>query len=160
MTPETTVRVAASGIHGLGLFAARPVRAGELLCEFLGDIITRDEARRRAATRPADAPVCIVNLDAEHDLDGDLPDNLAKYANHGCVANAELTPGEHPHRLFIIATADIPNGGEILYDYGFGLAESLGHPCRCGAPECPGLIVAEPLRPLLKKTLRRHTAKR
>lgn len=160
MPPEPTVRVAASGIHGRGLFAARDLRAGETLCEYRGEIITREESRRRASSRAPGEPLYSVNLDETHDLDGDIPDNPAKYANHGCVANAVLTTHDDPRRLFLVACADIPNGGEILFDYGFGLAESLAHPCRCGAPGCPGRIVAEPLRALLKKNLRRPLAPR
>ncbi len=94
-----------------------------------------------------------VALDDDHDLDGDLPDNPAKYANHGCTANAELVARDG--RLFLVASRPVPDGAEILFDYGFGLAESLGHPCLCGLPGCAGRILAEPLRSLSKKHLRR-----
>ncbi len=148
------VRAGDSGIHGTGLFATRAFAPGETLCEYRGERITREASRRRAAARPAGAPVFTVTLDDTHDLDGDVPDNLAKYANHGCAPNAELVPGGAPGRLFLVALTAVAPGEEILFDYGFGLADSVAHPCRCGAPDCAGRIVAEPLRPLLKKHLR------
>lgn len=148
--------VSESSIHGRGLFAARAVVAGERLVEYLGEKITREESVRRAALRPAGAPIYTVAFDDEHDLDGDLPDNPAKFANHGCVTNAELV--RDGDRLRLVAARDIAEGSEILFDYGYGLADGLAHPCACGAPRCVGRIVAEPLRPLLKKHLRRPRA--
>ena len=151
--PETGIRVSGSPIHGFGLFAARDIAARESLCEYRGELITKAESRRRAESRAPGAPVYTVSLNDEYDLDGDLPDNPAKYANHGCRANAALV--ERDALLFLVASRDIGAGEEIVFDYGFGLAESLAHPCRCGAPGCVGRILAEPLRPLLKKHLRR-----
>ena len=39
--------VASSKIHGRGLFAARDVKKGERIIEYLGDRISADEADRR-----------------------------------------------------------------------------------------------------------------
>lgn len=149
----SAVRVSNSPIHGDGLFASRTIAAGEVLCEYRGERISKEESRRRSETSAPGTPVYRVALDDETDIDGDIPDNPAKFANHGCEANAELVHKDD--RLWLVATHDIPEGGEILFDYGFGLAESLAHPCRCGTPGCVGRILASPLRPLLKKHLRR-----
>lgn len=147
------VAVAPSRIHGLGLFAARRIAEGETVGEYRGERVTKAESRRRSEGRAPGTPVFTVALDDLHDIDGDVPDNPAKHANHGCVANAGLVVRDG--RLFLVALRDMGPDEEILFDYGFGLAESLAHPCRCGSPGCPGRILAEPLRPLLKKHLRR-----
>ena len=154
--PETaaTVRVSDSCVHGRGLFAARDIAAAEVLCEYRGERITKTESHRRSAARAPGEPVYTVSLDEEYDVDGDIPDNPAKYANHGCDANAELV--ERDGRLLLVAARDLHAGDEILFDYGFGLADSLRHPCRCGIPGCAGRILTAPLRPLLKKHLRPH----
>ena len=146
-----------SPIHGTGLFAARAVAAGEFLCEYRGERITKEESRRRTEAAAPGSPVYRVSFDDDTDIDGDIPDNPAKFANHGCDANAELVRIED--KLHLRALRDLRAGEEILFDYGFGLAESLGHPCRCGSPGCVGRIVAEPLRPLLKKQMRRAGAR-
>jgi uncharacterized protein len=151
------VYASASSIHGAGLFAARAVVAGEVLCEYRGERITKAESRRRSESAPPGKPVYSVALDDDTDIDGDIPDNPAKFANHACEANSELT--RDGDRLWLVAARDIPAGSEILFDYGFGLAESLAHPCRCGMSGCAGHILAAPLRPLLKKHLRRTRAR-
>lgn len=143
------VAVRPSPVHGLGLFATRRVAAGEPLCDYRGERITKEESRRRTAAAPPGAPLFIVALDDTTDLDGDIPDNPAKHANHGCRANARLVAQDGALRL--IADRDIAPDEEILFDYGFSLADSVAHPCRCGAPECVGRIVAEPLRPRLRR---------
>ena len=152
--PASAVIVRISPIHGTGLFAARDIASGEILCEYRGARITKDESHRRSETSETDTPVYRVSFDDDTDIDGDIPDNPAKFANHGCEANAELVcEGD---RLWLVSCREIPDGSEILFDYGFGLAESLSHPCRCGTPGCVGRILASPLRPLLKKHLRRN----
>lgn len=157
MTPEREehfTAVSGSKIHGYGLFVTRPAPAGTRLLAYLGEIIPREESVRRQNLRPEGAPISTVALDDEYDLDGDVPENPAKYANHGCEANAELVP-EADGRLALYAARDLVAGEEVLFDYGYGLADSLIHPCRCGSRRCVGRILAEPLRPLLKKHLRR-----
>lgn len=149
---DAPVRVNESPIHGAGLFAARDIAAGELLCEYRGSRITKEESRRRTETRAPGTPIYTVAFDDDFDIDGDLPDNPAKFANHGCVPNAELV--REGDRLFLRASQAVGAGEEILFDYGFGLAEGLMCPCRCGHPRCCGRIVASPLRQLLKKHLR------
>lgn len=147
-----SVVVNTSPIHGAGLFADSDIVAGELLCEYRGERITKAESRRRSEKRAPETPVYTVAFDDDFDLDGDIPDNPAKFANHGCDANGELV--NEGDRLVLRASRDIPTGSEIVFDYGFGLAEGLMSPCRCGHPRCCGRIVASPLRPLLKKHLR------
>lgn len=151
------VRASESSIHGTGLFAARTIATGKILCEYRGERITKEESRRRSEAAAPGTPVYRVAFDDDTDLDGDLPDNPAKFANHGCDAKAELV--RLGDKLVLRAIRDLREGEEILFDYGFGLAESLGHPCRCGTPGCIGRIVAEPLRPLLKKQMRRTGAR-
>lgn len=150
-----SVAVRTSPIHGSGLFAVRSIAPGEPIAPYRGERISKEESRRRSAARPEGAPVYVVALDDGTDIDGDVPDNPAMYANHGCEANAALEASGDGLRL--VATREIAPGEEILFDYGFGLAESLGRPCRCGSSRCTGRIVAEPLRPLLKKLLRPKT---
>lgn len=148
------VEVRSSSIHGRGLFATRRIGAGSPIAPYRGERITKAESRRRSSQRPAGERVYTVALDDKYDLDGDVPDNPAMYANHGCRANAALEMDGGA--LVLTALRDIAPGEEILFDYGFGLAESLDHPCRCGAPGCVGRILAEPLRGLWRKHLRRR----
>lgn len=140
------VAVGGSTIHGLGLFARRPFAAGERLATYTGPILTEPPAP------DASGHVHAMALAPGRWIDGRGAGNLARHANHSCDPNAEaIADGDVVH---LSARRAVAMGEEITFDYGFGLADALGHPCRCGSPGCPGRIVAEPLRAALRRHLR------
>ena len=142
------VEVRASAIEGLGLFARRPFVAGEKIVAYAGVLM------QTPPVRPPGEPVCALEIRPGLWLDGSAPDNPGRHANHSCRPNAELTWCEPEGRAWLVASAGCAAGEEITFDYGFSLAESLFHPCRCGQPECVGRIIASPLRPALRRHLR------
>jgi uncharacterized protein len=127
----------ASGIHGNGAFAKVEVKQGTRLIEYVGEKIDKEESLRRCM---ADNPY-IFSLDSQFDLDGDVMWNPARFINHSCAANceAELDGG----RLWICATRDISPGEEVTFNYGYDLVDYREYPCRCGAANCVGYMVAE-----------------
>ena len=133
-----------SAIHGLGGFAARPLKAGERIIEYVGQKITKSESLRRCE----EENWCIFALDDQFDLDGAVGWNPARFINHSCAPNsdAELIDG----RIWIVARRDIAAGEEITFNYGYDLESYREHPCGCGAPNCVGHIVAEELFEHLK----------
>ncbi len=140
LTPQSTTEFLffrESGIHGKGAFAAVPIAAGTQVIEYLGLKIDKAESLRRCI---AENPY-IFNLDEEHDLDGNVEWNPARFINHSCNANcdAELSEG----RIWIRARRDIAAGEEISFNYGYDLTDYREHPCHCGAEGCVGYIVAE-----------------
>jgi hypothetical protein len=125
-----------SPIHGLGGFANRPLARGTRVVEYIGEKITKAESLRRC-----EAGNCFIfALDDEFDLDGNLEENPARRLNHSCAPNceAECSGG----RIWITARRDIAAGEEITFNYGYTLEEYREHPCRCGAPDCVGYILA------------------
>ncbi len=126
-----------SKIHGLGAFAARPLPAGARLIEYVGEKIDKQESLRRCELNNE----YIFSLDAEHDLDGNVPWNSARLINHSCAPNCEAL-FEEGH-IWVIATRDIGAGEEITINYGFDLEDYRNYPCKCGASNCVGYIVAE-----------------
>ena len=132
--------VLASPIEGRGAFAMRCFVPGDPIVQYGGDRITKAESRRRCEAGNA----FIFALDARWDLDGNQPDNPARFFNHSCDPNCEarLEKGA----IWLIARRTIRPGEELTFDYGYDLAEYLQHPCRCGVPGCCGYIVAEQLR--------------
>lgn len=134
-----------SPIHGTGLFACRPFAAGERLATYAGPI-------HAGPPTTGGRGLHAMALEGERWIDGSDPGNLAQLANHSCAPNAEaVADGNVVH---LVARRDLAPGEEITFDYGLGLADALGHPCRCGAPGCARRIVAEPLRPALRRHLR------
>ena len=131
------VAFAPSAIDGTGGFARRDIPSRTPVIEYVGEKITKPESLRRCE---ADNQF-IFGLNETTDLDGNVPWNPARFLNHSCAPNcdAELRDGH----IWIIATRDIVAGEELTFNYGFDLEEYRDYPCRCGAPNCVGYIVAE-----------------
>ncbi|MCD6338332.1 MAG: SET domain-containing protein-lysine N-methyltransferase [Verrucomicrobia bacterium] len=126
-----------SNIHGLGAFASRTIPAGTRIVEYLGEIISKEESRRRLQAQNH----FIFDLDETHDLDGNVEWNPARFINHSCSPNCEAQNIEG--RIWIVATRKIPPGEELTFNYGYDIKDYQDYPCRCGSPNCVGYIVAE-----------------
>lgn len=138
-----------SPIAGLGLFATRDFAPGERIAPYSG--ATTSEPPSASASG---GKVYALEITPGRWLDGSAPDNPSRHANHACHPNAELVWHDHEAAAWLTALRPIAAGEEITFDYGFSLAESLFHPCACGAADCVGRIIATPLRPALRRHLR------
>jgi uncharacterized protein len=132
-----SLQIAASPIHGQGGFATHRISQGARVIEYTGERITKAESLRRCEAQNW----FIFGLDEEFDLDGSVEWNPARFLNHSCAPNCEAVCEEG--RIWIVALRDIRPGEEITFNYGYDLADYEEHPCRCGAPECVGYMVAE-----------------
>jgi SET domain-containing protein len=126
-----------SGIEGDGLFARAPIRAGERVIEYTGERISKEESLRRCI----EGNNYIFSINDEFDLDGSVDSNFARFINHSCAPNTEAIIEED--RVWIFALRDIAAGEELSFNYGYDLDEYRDHPCRCGAANCFGYILAE-----------------
>jgi uncharacterized protein len=137
-----------SKIHGRGVRATRDIPAGELLMEYVGEVITPSEADRRYPfdeNEPHHTFLFSVNsrkiIDAAHN------GNVARWINHSCDPNCEAVVEKG--RVFIYSLRDIKKGEELVYDYWFVLDEphtkkmKALYPCRCGSKNCRGTILAD-----------------
>ncbi|CAG9463366.1 unnamed protein product [Pedinophyceae sp. YPF-701] len=130
-------------IHGTGAFAKAPIRAGEPVCEYAGELV-RDvmaEVReRKLYDRIVGAGTYVFKLDESACVDATLSGNIGHLLNHSCDVNCYSRPitiaGKNHVVLF--ALRDIRIGEELTYDYRFGGLEKL--PCSCGAPCCRGVV--------------------
>jgi len=129
--------VAPSLIHGTGLFARVPIKAGERIIEYVGERISKAESLVRCE---AGNPY-IFDLDDEWDLDGSVEWNIARFVNHSCGPNCEVECIDG--HLWMSAIRPIIQGEELTYNYGYEYAEYKEHPCACGAVNCVGYIVAD-----------------
>jgi uncharacterized protein len=136
----------ASPIHGTGGFALVGISMGSRVIEYIGNKIDKQESARQCQLNNP----FVFFLDAEHDLNGQVEWNPARFLNHSCPPNceAELIEG----RIWIVARRDIQAGEEITFNYRYDLESFREYPCHCGSPDCVGFILAEEfhanLRPL------------
>ncbi|MEN9338470.1 MAG: hypothetical protein RI945_195, partial [Candidatus Parcubacteria bacterium] len=114
------------GIHGLGLFAGEAIKKGELVIEYIGNILTDKETDKIPDSR------YIFSVGKNYNIDGTPRWNLARYCNHSCDGNAESEVKKK--RVFMRAIKNIKEGDEITYDYGEEyVKEFLVGKCECGA---------------------------
>lgn len=158
------VTVSSSGIHNRGLFAAKKIKKGEYIIQYLGERITKKESQRRGTVQhdksldSDEGAVYIFELDDKHDIDGNFEWNIARLANHSCEPNCESYNVEG--EIWLAALRDIKKGEELTFDYGYALEHWEDHPCRCGAKSCAGYIVRQEDRQRLKKILKARRKKK
>lgn len=140
-------QVRRSGVHGKGVYAVVPVAAGESLLEYLGEIISWDEALLRHPHDPSDPQhTFYFHIDDSRVIDAGVGGNSARWINHSCEPNCEAQ--QEGQRVFIRALRDIQPGEELFYDYGLVIDERLTpqlkalYPCWCGHTQCRGTLLA------------------
>jgi uncharacterized protein len=135
-----------SRIHGRGVYAARRIRSGTRIIEYVGDRITHDEADSRYELKADDdGHTFLFVVDDDLCIDAGVGGNAARFINHKCDANCEtIIEGR---RVFIEATRTIQAGEELGYDYQLTWettddpAELKLYTCRCGAVGCRGTML-------------------
>ena len=145
------IQVRKSGVHGKGVFAARALKKGEVLIEYVGEVITWKEALKRHPHDPADPDhTFYFHIDDKHVIDAKHGGNASRWINHACTPNCEAD--EVDGRVFIKALRAIKPGTELFYDYGLIIDEPYTaklkkqFACRCGTKDCRGTMLA-PKRP-------------
>jgi SET domain-containing protein len=109
-------RVRRSKIHGRGVFAARRIRKGTRIIEYIGERVSHAEADRRYEDRPEDDNhTFLFIVDARTVIDAGVGGNAARYINHACAPNCETVIEKG--RVFIQALRTIQPSEELSYDY-------------------------------------------
>ncbi len=133
------VVLARSGIQGLGLYAARDLEKGQMVIEYIGEIIRHEltdvrEKRYEAQNRG----IYMFRLDDERVLDATMCGGMARYINHSCDPNCvtETVEVDRDLHIIIFANKRIARGQELSYDYKFDFEDENKIPCMCGAKNC------------------------
>ncbi|HEY2404003.1 MAG TPA: SET domain-containing protein-lysine N-methyltransferase [Steroidobacteraceae bacterium] len=165
LTTTDLIEVRRSGVHGLGVFAAKSIAKGTRIIEYVGERVSHDEADRRYEAKDAnDSHTFLFIVDSKTVIDAGTDGNDARFFNHSCDPNCESTVEKK--RVFIEATRDIQPGTELTYDYQIyredGDPENIDEvfACRCGFPNCRGTMLwpPEPKKPR-KKARKKAVAK-
>jgi SET domain-containing protein len=135
-----------SRIHGSGVFARVPIAEGTRIIEYTGERISQAEADRRYEARAeADGHTFLFQVDESLVVDGGVGGSLARFINHSCDGNCEVTIERR--RIYIEATRPIGAGEELAYDYSLTCdpddpTDRDGvYACRCGSPKCRGTML-------------------
>jgi len=132
------IEVRQSTIHGTGVFAEQDIPSGARIIEYIGEKISEEESDRRWAAQSTGDRIFMFELEDKTYIDGDIPENDARFINHSCDPNCESE--ENAGQVWILSIRNIKAGEELSFNYGFD-AELFGqYPCRCGANNCAGYI--------------------
>lgn len=119
------------GLAGLGLFAGESIKKGELIIEYIGNILNKEEADKVGTNQ------YLFEVNRNKTIDGSVRWNVARYCNHACEEAANAESEIKKGRVFVKAIKNINDGDEIVYDYGEEFVNEYIAPkgCRCIAKE-------------------------
>lgn len=137
-TSSSLLEVRASGVHGRGVYAVKPIRKGKRIIEYTGKRVLWESV-------PADLDsthTFLFGLDNGRDvIDPEIGGNEARWINHSCDPNCEAIE-EDDERVFIYALRQIRPGEELFYDYALQVDEPRTKEveeeaeCHCGSAKC------------------------
>jgi SET domain-containing protein len=146
-SPARRIQTRRSGVHGKGVFAVADIAEGETIIEYVGEVISWQEAQDRHPHDPTDPNhTFYFHIDEHRVIDAKFGGNSSRWINHACDPNCEAD--EQEGRIFIKALRNIPAGTELNYDYGliidapYTKALKAEYPCWCGAANCRGTLLA------------------
>lgn len=151
---------------GWGLRTLEPVAKGRFVCEYAGEVLGFNEARRRIQAQTAEDSNYLIAV-REHLHSGRIMEtfvdpmyvgNVGRFLNHSCEPNLFMVPvrvDSMVPKLALFAAADISPGEELSYDYSGRFhnvpithreqepveeENRLRKPCYCGSRTCASFL--------------------
>lgn len=140
------VIVRRSSVHGKGVFAMRPLAAGECVLEYRGELTSWREAVRRHRREGVAGHTFLFGLSDGRVIDGSRGGNSARWLNHACAPNCETI--EDAGRIFIHTIRPIEAGEELFIEYLLATDDPSDedvraqYTCRCAAVGCRQSMLA------------------
>ncbi|KNZ81042.1 Histone-lysine N-methyltransferase, H3 lysine-4 specific [Termitomyces sp. J132] len=142
-TRKKHLRFGRSPIHDWGLYAMEKISRGEMVIEYVGEVIRAQvaEKREKAYERQGIGSSYLFRIDEEIVVDATKKGNLGRLINHSCDPNctAKIITISGEKKIVIYAKQDIELGDEITYDYHFPFEQDK-IPCLCGSAKCRGYL--------------------
>ena len=144
--PGRRIQTRRSGVHGKGVFALEDIAEGEVLIEYIGEVIGWQEAQDRHPHDPKQPNhTFYFHVDEDRVIDAKHGGNSARWINPACEPNCESE--EQAGRIFIRALRDIAAGEELSFDYRLVIDGrhtpklKKAYACHCGSPKCRGTML-------------------
>jgi SET domain-containing protein len=143
---QKTVALRSSSIHAFGLVLVEPADTGELITEYVGELVRSSVANVRELRYERDyhgsgiASSYLFRLDDMMVIDATSRGNLARFINHSCDPNciAKTMSLNGSKRIVMYAKRPIRSGEELTYDYKFPTEKDPKKKirCLCGQSNC------------------------
>lgn len=153
---------------GWGVKALERIKKGSFVVEYVGEVITSEEAEERGKTYDAEGRTYLFDLDFNmgdqnpYTVDAAFYGNVSHFINHSCDPNLSIFNvwidclDPNLPRLCLFANRDISKNEQLSFDY----RQRTGHEsadesntlpveelhehtkmeCRCGAPQCRKIL--------------------
>ncbi|XP_072214841.1 histone-lysine N-methyltransferase ASH1L [Excalfactoria chinensis] len=129
---------------GWGIRTKEPLKAGQFIIEYLGEVVSEQEFRNRMIEQYHNhSDHYCLNLDSGMVIDSYRMGNEARFINHSCNPNCEMQKWSvnGVYRIGLYALKDMPAGTELTYDYNFhSFNVEKQQLCKCGFEKCRGII--------------------
>ncbi len=143
---KKAVRFARSAIHNWGLYAQEPIYKGEMVIEYVGEVIRPQIAalRENKYDRSGLGSSYLFRIDDQVTIDATKTGGIARFINHCCTPNCKtkIIKVEGQKKIVIYAIRDIGVNEELSYDYKFDKEADKSEriPCLCGSVHCKGYL--------------------
>ncbi|OMJ12984.1 Histone-lysine N-methyltransferase SUV39H1 [Smittium culicis] len=132
--PTVSLQIFRTRLKGWGVRTLQPLQKGQFIAEYVGEIITNEEADRRGKKNDKLGSTYLFDLDAdkeydetcEYTIDAANYGNITHFLNHSCVPNLKIRAvytshwDSNLHQLAFFTTERIPAGTELTFDYNPG----------------------------------------
>ncbi|KAF9934577.1 Histone-Lysine N-Methyltransferase ash1l [Linnemannia zychae] len=141
---EDHLRVIWTQERGFGIQTTAPIKKGNLVIEYRGEVISQAECHKRMeGIYKNNKNFYFLEYEKGEVVDACQKGTNARFVNHSCSPNSQIEKwflnGEMSIGIF--AAQDIPAGAEISYDYNFSsFSGAQKQRCRCGSVNCRGYI--------------------
>lgn len=157
---QTHLCVFRTNHRGWGVKTRKGIIHGSFVCEYAGEVIGCEEARRRQLSQTPKDKNYIIAVQ-EHSgsqrlgvtfVDPVALGNVGRFLNHSCQPNLTMVPVRVHSvvpRLALFSSRDIEPGEELTFDYSGGHAQRTDASgpgdlqrkvCLCGAHNCTGFL--------------------
>lgn len=126
---DPRIEVRTSSIQGRGMFACEPIRRGEVVVIWGGEVFSESDLK---ADKARDRSVVPIGEGLYLGDGYDVPESLDEYMNHHCDSNVWMQD-----EVTLVAKRDIAQGEELTIDYAMWETDPAWQmECNCGSPVC------------------------
>ncbi|KAL5699118.1 [histone H3]-lysine(4) N-trimethyltransferase [Ranunculus cassubicifolius] len=140
---EKKIKVVETVHCGWGVEAAEPIKEGEFVIEYVGEVIDDVECTQRfwQLKKGEEKNFYLCEIRKDFTIDATKKGNFSRFVNHSCDPNCKMEKWEvdGETRLGIFATRSIQVGEALTYNYRF-VCFGTEVPCMCGAANCQGTL--------------------
>jgi hypothetical protein len=145
-TVEAEHRLFQTFTKGVGVKTIAPVKQGEFVMEYVGEIIGKVEYLRRFQRMAESNATCYYFMEFAYNMyvDTILYGNHSRYINHSCEPNciAEVWIKDGKKRCSITAIVDIDADVELTFNYKWtAQVKSKAFVCKCGSTKCTSRLL-------------------